>query len=667
MQNLLIRKNTFLGYAAGTTTTTGIQNTALGYAALQSLTTGNNNVAIGVNSLSVATSSSSNVGVGHSTLAATTSGANNTALGGAVLRLNTTGGQNTGVGTAVMFNSTTASHNAMLGWQVGWGITDGTGNIGVGSRTLFNLTEGDYNTALGYQAGDNITTGSRNIIIGADINATSATGDDQLNIGNTIYGNLASGNVGIGQTTPTAVLHLKAGTATANTAPLKFTSGALNTVAEAGAVEFLNDSYYGTITTGAERKTFAFLESPTFTTQITSPLILGGTSTTQDLTFQTTSGVGETGADMHFLVGNNGATEAMTILNNGNVGIGVEVPLSTLHIESGDLRVQSGDILLGASTARIGRAGGINSESIEFGDSLNIQYDTRASHIFSTDAAERFKIQDSALGGNVIISNASLGIGVDPTYALDVLATGTGIIARFQSDNATGCTLADGGTITCTSDERMKKNIEDITYGLDTLRGLRPVLFNWNYEDDTTSKNLGFIAQEVEALVPKLIATDENGMKSLNTVAMVPILTKAIQEMDLQITDIQNFEKENTWRDSIIAWFANAENRIGDFFANRVRTKELCIENDLGETCVTRDQLDALLYGASVSPAPAVVTTEEEEETPVVEEPVEETPEEALVEEEVVEEIVEEEIVEEALVEEVIEEPVVEEETVVES
>ena len=50
----------------------------------------------------------------------------------------------------------------------------------------------------------------------------------------------ASGNVGIGQTTPTAVLHLKAGTATASTAPLKFTSqGAslLNPV-EGGAVEF---------------------------------------------------------------------------------------------------------------------------------------------------------------------------------------------------------------------------------------------------------------------------------------------------------------------------------------------------------------------------------------------------------------------------------------------
>jgi len=47
-----------------------------------------------------------------------------------------------------------------------------------------------------------------------------------------------NGRVGIGTTTPTAVLNLKAGTATANTAPLKFTSGTNLTTAEAGAMEF---------------------------------------------------------------------------------------------------------------------------------------------------------------------------------------------------------------------------------------------------------------------------------------------------------------------------------------------------------------------------------------------------------------------------------------------
>ncbi len=49
---------------------------------------------------------------------------------------------------------------------------------------------------------------------------------------------------------------LRTGSATAGTAPLKFASGALLTTAEAGAVEFLTDKFYGTITTGAARKEF---------------------------------------------------------------------------------------------------------------------------------------------------------------------------------------------------------------------------------------------------------------------------------------------------------------------------------------------------------------------------------------------------------------------------
>src|SRR5439155_15810702 len=61
---------------------------------------------------------------------------------------------------------------------------------------------------------------------------------------------------GIGITSPTSLLHLKAGTTSANTAPLKFTSGSLMTTAEAGGVEFLTDKFYGTITTGAARKEF---------------------------------------------------------------------------------------------------------------------------------------------------------------------------------------------------------------------------------------------------------------------------------------------------------------------------------------------------------------------------------------------------------------------------
>jgi len=67
-------------------------------------------------------------------------------------------------------------------------------------------------------------------------------------------------------------------------------------------------------------------------TGLRTPKIIGGTATTADLTLQTTTGVGATGADMHFLTGNAGATEAMTILNNGNVGIGTTAPGAKLQI-----------------------------------------------------------------------------------------------------------------------------------------------------------------------------------------------------------------------------------------------------------------------------------------------------------------------------------------------
>jgi len=53
---------------------------------------------------------------------------------------------------------------------------------------------------------------------------------------------------------------VRAGTATAGTAPLKFTSGTLLSTAEAGAVEFNTDSLYFTITTGTVRKKVALYD-----------------------------------------------------------------------------------------------------------------------------------------------------------------------------------------------------------------------------------------------------------------------------------------------------------------------------------------------------------------------------------------------------------------------
>ena len=66
---------------------------------------------------------------------------------------------------------------------------------------------------------------------------------------------LPSGRIGFGTTSPTGVLHIKAGTASANTAPLKLTAGTNLTTPEAGAVEFDGTNYFGTSST--TRYTFA--------------------------------------------------------------------------------------------------------------------------------------------------------------------------------------------------------------------------------------------------------------------------------------------------------------------------------------------------------------------------------------------------------------------------
>jgi hypothetical protein len=58
------------------------------------------------------------------------------------------------------------------------------------------------------------------------------------------------GDAGFGVATPTAVIHIKAGTATAGTAPLKLTTGNLLTTAEQGTIEYLDPKLYFTNSDG---------------------------------------------------------------------------------------------------------------------------------------------------------------------------------------------------------------------------------------------------------------------------------------------------------------------------------------------------------------------------------------------------------------------------------
>jgi hypothetical protein len=140
-----------------------------------------------------------------------------------------------------------------------------TGGTSMGSKIQFYRDTGALGGSWGYngrtmEIENKDGVGDVKIISGDDIYLLPYSG-------NTIYGSVDSsqnmridatahenkgnillnsegGKVGIGTTTPTAVLHIKAGTATVNTAPLKLTSGTLLTIPETGTVEFSNDRFY---------------------------------------------------------------------------------------------------------------------------------------------------------------------------------------------------------------------------------------------------------------------------------------------------------------------------------------------------------------------------------------------------------------------------------------
>ena len=96
-------------------------------------------------------------------------------------------------------------------------------------------------------------------------------------------------------------------------------------------------------------------------------------------------------------------------------------------------------------------------------------------------------------------------------------------------------TLHGGGN---TSDIILKKNIEDHGYGLDAVNNLKPRKFNWREHTLPQEKQVGFIAQELQEVIPEAVY-GYDGAKAIMPSAMISVLTKAIQELSQQVTDLK--------------------------------------------------------------------------------------------------------------------------------
>lgn len=122
----------------------------------------------------------------------------------------------------------------------------------------------------------------------------------------------------------------------------------------------------------------------------------------------------------------------------------------------------------------------------------------------------------------------------NPTSGTIVISNGTG---QFLFDTS-GAATNNTGTWGTTSDARIKENIVPARNYLDSLCQLEVVNYNLI---NNPQKMLGFVAQQVETVMPGLVSTAPNSeyhlsdLKSVKTSIMIPMLVQAVQELKAEL------------------------------------------------------------------------------------------------------------------------------------
>lgn len=257
----------------------------------------------------------------------------------------------------------------------------------------------------------------------------------------------------------------------------------------------ISGSFASTFTvTGAFNYTF-----PTATSKLLAAslgisggtILIGGTGTTDDLVFRTTSGVGTTGADFIWQGGNNGATELMRLLNGGQLGLGmspsktIDITASTPEIalhRSVNTNTSIIYFYTGASTFEaffgISRNSGTGIFTGAGADSFCIASAGKQVHL-GDSTADRIAMTIVPTTGNIIIGG---GTTITATAKLQLGAgTATANTAPLKLTTGTSLTSPEAGAFEFTTDNLFftgttgttRKTISDYSYrGITALRTL---------------------------------------------------------------------------------------------------------------------------------------------------------------------------------------------------
>jgi hypothetical protein len=228
----------------------------------------------------------------------------------------------------------------------------------------------------------------------------------------------------------------------------------------------------------------------------------------------------------------------------------------------------------------------------------------------SVNGSNQLDIGNLIFGTNVngqgnTVSTGSVGVGTTtPSSKLTIWGTdnasSTLAFNVVNSASTTVFSVFDGGnaelsgSLSQSSDQRLKTNIKSLgaSSSLSLIDSLNPVTFNWIDPNQTTTLQLGFIAQQVQQIFPNLVSTTSataltpDGTLSLNYIGLISPIVSAIQalsgEVQSLIAEVQGFAQS--------------------FVSNNITaSQELCV----GSTCVTPAQFQAMVAAASDSQSSA--------------------------------------------------------------
>ncbi len=231
-----------------------------------------------------------------------------------------------------------------------------------------------------------------------------------------------------------------------------------------------------------------------------------------------------------------------TYNTTGNVGIGTNAPTSTLEVngsvKANTLSLINSTIGTPSLVLKNGDAAASYSDiaQLKMGWSGSAAGKSQYAHFIHTR-------HNAGTNGNAIDFYLSNGT------ADNTIANGSTLAMTLTSPGEISIpgTMTSSGYVT-SSDSRLKTNIVDISNALDTLSLLRPVKYFKKYDlpgSNYRKKELGFIAQEVQQVLPYLVTegNDKDKLLSLDYISLIPLLTKAIQEQEIK------FKKLNQERD----------------------------------------------------------------------------------------------------------------------